>query len=612
MPVGKPILRVGKIKREGRSTPQSVMGHLTRTRPTPNADPDRRKLNRWIIRPEGDDLQAAIEGVLDLAQIDPAKLRKDAVLANDIVMSVSPEWFRPDAPEAVGTWDENRLKVFAAEAEQMLRKTFGKRLVSAVLHLDESTPHIQAVVVPVLPKKNGQEGWRLSGKDMFNPTRLGVLQEQWEARMTPHGVGPRLKGSKARHTTLREYYGVLEATRQADPRPSLRVSEPPEKGRLEKGETYQRRVQEWRKEEQKRLRQELRPLAVQAAQGRLYDAERRTAAQLRGRVKIRTQELRKAAEELSLSKEQINLLRQTPINEVAAQLGWAEPLKPKENAIDLTMRAGELSYKEAVAWLAQRFDPAVAVTAVREKAVQDVNTLHRGPTVFTKAERAKVAVMAQQFDALRAPGYRVTIMAERDGEKVAQNLGKRRGEPEKFFTSDEVLNMIPELTAHNARGGNVLITPMDQAVHHVLIDDLRPEGLEQLKARGYAPSLVLETSPGNHQAVIKVPASAVPKQDVNEWFKDLNRDLGDQQITGLVHPLRLAGFMNMKPKHETADEGRRPFVRVVEATGQICRRALEVIRSYTARRSAPEPSPDAPELDLKKDRDAERPLGPTL
>lgn len=579
----KPILRVGKLKRSGRSTLRSCEHEHRREIDRPGVDPERVPLNRFLLdRGPYHEVAAAI---LERAAIDPKKLRKDVTIANDILLSVSPEWFRPEDPEARGTWDENRLKVFQAEAEQFLRKRFGGRLVSAVLHLDEATPHIQAVVVPVMPKEGG--GWRLSGKDMFNPTALQALQEEWEDRLRPHGVGPRTKGSKARHVTLKEYYGTLEAARAEDPRDGIRVSDPPVRGRLEGSDSYEQRQKDWQAAEEKRIRDELRPLAAEAAKGRLYDAERRSAAQMRGQLSEASQRLGEAYETISLDKAEIERLRRTPINLVAAALDWTEPVKPKENAIDLVKRAGGLDYQGAIAWLAQRFGPETAATAVREHALPVAEKAAAAKPILSKAELVKLKAMEAQFDALAAPLYRVTVMEQKGDRKVARNLGKRpEGEAEKFFSPEEVKAMIPELTVANARGGNVFVTPIDRAVRHVLIDDLKASGLEELRGRGYAPALVLETSPENFQAVLKVPAE-LPKDATNDWFKDLNRDIGDAKITGLVHPLRLAGFQNRKERHAEADDGRRPFVRVVEAVNTLCARAIEVVKAY-ASRSGPE------------------------
>lgn len=584
----KPILRVGKIHASGRSTPASVQGHLSRARPTPNADPARSSSNVWLIGGPADDLAANITGVMEKAGINPLRIRKDAVIANDVLLSVSPEWFRPDAPEAHGTWDDARLKAFTAEAQAMLQRTFGARVVSAVLHLDEATPHIQAVLVPIMPRK-GEKGFRLSAKDMFDPERLASLQQDWEDRLRPHGVGPRTKGSRATHTTLREFYGALEAFRAEDRRMSLEVSSPPPRSLLEPPATHRERVGEWRKAEAKRLRDELRPLAVEASRGRLYDAERRRTTELRGDLAAAAVDLGKTrlalvetGEHLQLAKDQVQRLRATPINAVAAVLGFTGTIGPKENAIDLVKRVGGLDYGQAVTWLAQRFGAEAAATAVRENALPGTQAAVMAEPVLTKGERVKTRLVAQQLDALAAPGYRVTVMRDQDGKRIGRNVGKARDGTETVYDKAGVLALIPRLTSENARGGNIFITPLDPAVHHVLADDLTPAGLTALKERGYAPALTLETSPGNHQAVLKVPVAAAPKGATNTWFKDLNRDLGDQKITGLIHPFRLAGFENRKAKHQ-AEDGRFPFVRVVEAVNRICGRATELVRAYAAR-----------------------------
>ena len=604
MSTGKPILRVGKIKKMGKSTPYSVMAHLSRSRPTPNANPLRTKLNQWLVGSADMDLKSQAELLMRQVGVEPDRLRKDAVLCNDIMMTVSPEWFRPDNPSAVGTWDENRLQVFKAEAEKLLRNTFGKRLIAAVLHLDESTPHIQAVVVPLMPKKN-KDGWRLSSKDMFNPTSLGKLQDIWENQMVEHGVGRRTKSSKAKHTTIQQYYGVLEEFRKQDLLKAISLENPPEQGFLEPSKAYKSRLDDWKKAQKKLIQEQLKPLEVQAAKGRLYDAERRSAAQLRGHLEARSADLAKAYEKLSALddfKARVEVLRKTPIHRIAALLGYTGEIGKRENAIDLVMRVGEMDYRHAVGWLAQNLGAEVAATAAREYAQPAAKHLAKQRTsnpVLTKAERVKRGALKTQLDALAAPAYRITVMQEREGKKSAWNLGKGApGEAERFFTEADILSMIPRLTAMNAQGGNLFITPIDDDVHHVLIDDLSSDSYAQLVARGYQPCLVQESSPGSIQAVIKVPKT-LPKAAVNQWFKDINRDLGDPKITGLRHGFRLSGFQNMKPKHAAADAGQRPFVRILEAANRLCGKAAAVIQQLVKTR----------DLDQAQKSEAERSPG---
>src|SRR5690606_36231808 len=124
-----------------------------------------------------------------------------------------------------------------------------------------------------------EKGITLSSKRMFDPEALTALQQAWEDRMAVHGVGMRQKRSRATHVTLKQYYGALEnhaAEFGPDQRETLRITPPPEKKLFESKEDHARRVREWQKAEEKRLRDELRPLSVEAAKGRLYEAEKRS------------------------------------------------------------------------------------------------------------------------------------------------------------------------------------------------------------------------------------------------------------------------------------------------------------------------------------------------
>lgn len=595
-----PILRVGKIKATGRTTPASVDGHLSRTRPTHNADPDRTPLNRWLAGGPGE-LAASVDAKLARAGLDRSKLRRDATLANDVLLSASPTWFRPDAPDAAGTWDPERLAAFEQEATAFLREQFGGRLVAAVLHLDEATPHVQAVLVPLHRKPDG--GFRLSGKDLFSPSSLRDLQEAWERRLAPHGVGPRVKGSAAKHTTLKAFYGAVGAS----PRPpSLHPAPPPPAGLLEGSRARQERLGAWQKGEARKAARRIKPLAAAAAKGALYEAEQRANVHLRSLLNQEAaisarlrEEVAHLRERQQLDQAEVKRLRGVPLHAVALALGYVGEIGRRENAVDLVKRVGGLDYRDALAWLSNAFGPDAAAAAAGEQVRA---AMADAPPALTKAERVKARAIAAQLDALGAPAYRVTVMRQVEGEKVGQNLGKgEEGESERFFTRDEVLAMLPRLTAANVRGGNVFVTPIDDAAHHALIDDLKGEDMARLRAAGYAPALVLETSPGNHQAVVKLGRD-LPEHAVNEWFRAVNRELGDERITGLRHPLRLAGFANRKPRHEGPD-GQFPFVGVVEAVNRFCQRARVVVehmaeqiaaqapRRIRASAPAPEPRP---------------------
>lgn len=194
------VLRIEKLKSWG-----SVGGageHNMRTRPTPNADPARSHLNRYLVGSPDDDLPAVVR-----AKIGTQTIRKNAVLAVEAVLSASPEYFRPTAPEAGGTWDEKRLEAWVEASEAWLQKKYGDRLVSVLLHLDETTPHIQAVFVPL------DDHGKLNCRALLGGSRqtLRDLQSDYAKDVAHLGIERGVPGSKAQHTTIRDYYASMDA-----------------------------------------------------------------------------------------------------------------------------------------------------------------------------------------------------------------------------------------------------------------------------------------------------------------------------------------------------------------------------------------------------------------
>lgn len=68
---------------------------------------------------------------------------------------------------------------------------------------------------------------------------------------------------------------------------------------------------------------------------------------------------------------------------------------------------------------------------------------------------------------------------------------------------DEILSGVPWLKSQNARGHEIYIRPRGSA-GLVLVDDLSAGAVAQMRRNGVAPAVVAETSPGNHQAWVRV------------------------------------------------------------------------------------------------------------
>lgn len=218
--------------------------------------------------------------------------------------------------------------------------------------------------------------------------------------------------------------------------------------------------------------------------------------------------------------------------------------------------------------------------------------------------RVKQDLWLRQAGALGAEEYRITLVPRREGRKPF-NPGKKNG-TERFWTAEEVAAKIPFLSAKNIQGYDVYVTPMDPGFHYLVLDDTTLEALDELKRAGARPALIQETSPGNWQAVFRVPRDPDFEDEqraANRVVRRLNRRYGDPKFSGVTHPFRIAGFGNAKPGKEGPD-GRRFFVRIMEASGEDCplaTRALEEERWRLAderKRAAavaiPPPRRDAP------------------
>lgn len=184
-----------------------VAAHNRRSFMAPNIDPARVALNRQL---QGDpDVVSAAKAVLEAAGI--TTLRKNGVLAIELLLSASPDFFRPDAPHAAGTWRRDRLAPWVERAMTHLRKTYGANLISAVLHLDEATPHIHAVVIPIdrQPRKKGKSTRLNAARWIGSPAKLRQAQTDYHAAVADLGLQRGQSGSNATHTELKDWYQTM-------------------------------------------------------------------------------------------------------------------------------------------------------------------------------------------------------------------------------------------------------------------------------------------------------------------------------------------------------------------------------------------------------------------
>lgn len=209
------ILRTAKLKTAGNIG--GLNSHLQRTRPTPNADPELTHENE-ILR-GSTDLQADVDARLN--ELDGPR-RKNAVLAVEHLITFSPDFVQfykdrvddideYEGPETHGLFpktdvDRERLWGFIEHAQAWLDKRYGaENVVNVQLHLDESTPHIHATVVPV--DEHGKLNCRalLGGRE-----KMQDMQDSFGEEMAPLGLVRGVKGSKAHHQEVKRFYALAE------------------------------------------------------------------------------------------------------------------------------------------------------------------------------------------------------------------------------------------------------------------------------------------------------------------------------------------------------------------------------------------------------------------
>lgn len=180
------IMRCKKLT--GMGSVASALQHCYRDRETPNADAERTPENYCSVSESTDQAMGRVRELL------PEKRRKDAVLAVEYVMTASPEWWKEATPR--------QQAEFFARSEQWLENKYGKdRVVAAVVHRDEATPHLSAFVVPLT-----QDG-RLSAKEFIGGrSKMRDDQSTYAESVKKLGLERGIEGSRATHQTVQHYY----------------------------------------------------------------------------------------------------------------------------------------------------------------------------------------------------------------------------------------------------------------------------------------------------------------------------------------------------------------------------------------------------------------------
>ena len=169
----------------------------------PDVDKSRSKYNFHIVQPQGryyHEIQSRIEKA-------GCRTRRDSTRFVDTLITASPKFFKGRTPEDVRAY-------FERAADFLSRRVGRENIISAVVHMDEKTPHMHLIFVP-LTKDN-----RLSAKEILgNRASLSKWQDDFYAFMAQKY--PELeRGESARetgrqHIPARVFKQAVHLTKQA-------------------------------------------------------------------------------------------------------------------------------------------------------------------------------------------------------------------------------------------------------------------------------------------------------------------------------------------------------------------------------------------------------------
>lgn len=205
------VMKITSLDSNGRYSARSAGEHNLREYIPDNCDPDKQLMNKEIVALPKDingnsmsyrnAIITSINQAIDNGTMN--KVRSNAVYAFEVVLGFSPK----DGAEWSDIIPQDKLNEWCEKNKVWLEKTFGKNNIKhMILHMDESTPHLHALIVPI------NEKGKLSFKSFIDgPTELSKLQTKYANEVgTEFGLSRGIEKKKVKKelskTTLNKIY----------------------------------------------------------------------------------------------------------------------------------------------------------------------------------------------------------------------------------------------------------------------------------------------------------------------------------------------------------------------------------------------------------------------
>lgn len=267
-----------------------TISHHLRTRETDNADPEK-MIKNWFYpndygkTPEGyTDKSKNVEMDYRRKQQDkamsmykkrlPEKVRKNGVRAVEFMMTVS--------PEVMQRKDFNATKYLNA-CGKWAREKFGDENVFFIAyHFDEKTPHVSLLLTPI------DENGKLNARKFFGGReKMSELQDDFFEKVGKEfGLERGIKGSKAKHQTIKSYYSQLnEQDKNVAELTQEIVQNMPEKKFLQSEEQHQAEVFNFVQNELEQIKPTLeKSCTAEQTEKRLTDLRKNFDGQVRQKI----------------------------------------------------------------------------------------------------------------------------------------------------------------------------------------------------------------------------------------------------------------------------------------------------------------------------------------
>ena len=374
--------------------------HNERERETPNADINKSASNECFVGNNGKSLVDLVwERIGDnggkkiRTSADP---KHSAVLAFEMTLSASPEYFRPDNPGAAGEWQMDKLGAWEKLSAQWLKDAYGDNLIRATFHRDESTPHIHAVIVPLNEKGHINAKNYIGGRE-----KLAALQDSYAEAMQPLGLSRGIRGSRVQHEKIQDYYKSVNQADYSDLSvDELRAIAADSQRQIQRRNEYEKTALAL-SEENHRLKRELSAQQKQIAQlQKLVDRSN----------ELRVISLPEVALKLDMQPSEFDANRwYSSVHSMVIdgpQFRIAGEVEKGQGAIDLVMRLKACSFPEALLWLERQLGTGTA----RAAALEQVNMA----TAATAAQRFILPVQSKaQWPILRDRLLKQTYLPSR-------------------------------------------------------------------------------------------------------------------------------------------------------------------------------------------------------